>query len=176
MSIIKCVGELDRRCYNLKKVTKAAMNARAELKTASSTRKPASGISAADMAKVRGIASARGCPRKAEFWIENQLGTAREFIAALAANDRRLHELFPGCALANMSGRSILTPEDAARLAKLGRDGEAIWREAEKRDAFGEALAFIRNGRSFREFRQYLANDRVIWHATRQPKRWGDPY
>jgi hypothetical protein len=135
-----------------------------------------SGISAADMAKVRGIASARGCPRKAEFWIENQLGTAREFIAALAANDRRLHELFPGCALANMSGRSILTPEDAARLAKLGRDGEAIWREAEKRDAFGEALAFIRNGRSFREFRQYLANDRVIWHATRQPKRWGDPY
>jgi hypothetical protein len=75
-----------------------------------------------------------------------------------------------------MSEGLILLPEDARALKRLGRDGRAILRLAEKYNAYGVALSHIRNGRSLADFKQYLANDRLIRHATRQPKRWSDPY
>ncbi|HTD17744.1 MAG TPA: hypothetical protein VK673_21340 [Chthoniobacterales bacterium] len=70
-------------------------------------------------------------------------------------------------------GRLIFTREEAA---KLTRQDEAILALAEKHDAYGAALAHIGNGKSLAEFKQYLANDRAIEHATRAPQRWSSPY
>jgi hypothetical protein len=80
-----------RRCYNLKAVERAVKKALAKRKAAKSAQR----ITPADIAKIRGVAAARGCPEKAETWISAGLGSAAQFVQALAAQHRRIHRLFP---------------------------------------------------------------------------------
>ena len=53
------------------------------------------GLSPANNDRMREIAAARNIVAKGEFWIQNQMGTAEQFVQVLGANHDRLNQLFP---------------------------------------------------------------------------------
>jgi hypothetical protein len=66
----------------------------------------------------------------------------------------------------------ILDNEDAEN---LGKDGWDILRLAQATATLGQALAFVRNGRSLREFKTWLLNERRFNRAMK-PSKFCDPF